>query len=548
MSFQLTFLQDAMANKRDYVGVCAVIDRALEGRPSDRTSRPVLEAVEKLTTTVAATSRGSVGNAKWKPSRLFNKKDNGDAIAGGEHDPIGATQALKMALLMSNNTMLSDLRHDTLAALECIGQSQRSPQTSAHDGELPPPAPRAFFGRGELVDKVVGFAQNLQHFALIGAAGIGKTSIALKVLHDDRVSKRFGSNRRFIRCDQFPASCPHFLARLSEVIGAGIENPKDMTPLRPRLSSEDMFIVLDNAESLLDPQATNHQEIYAAVHELFQFENIWLCITSRITTTPRYCERLYVPPLSKEAACNIFYGIYSDGERSVTIDDLLRRLDFHALSITVLATAAVENTWNSERLANQWEEQRAQVLRTDHHESFAATIELSLASPTFCSLGPTARDLLGVVAFFPQGIEEKNLDWLFPTIPDRRRIFDKFCVLSLTYRCNGFITMLAPIRDYLCPREPKSSPLLCATKDSYFTRLSAGSNTNEPRLKETRWIVSEDVNVEHLLDVFASTDGDEVSWNACIDFINHLHRQKPRHTGGKGSLTQWLHCDYIVIF
>jgi hypothetical protein len=50
MSFQLTFLQDAMANKRDYVGVCAVIDRALEGRPSDRTSRPVLEAVEKLTT------------------------------------------------------------------------------------------------------------------------------------------------------------------------------------------------------------------------------------------------------------------------------------------------------------------------------------------------------------------------------------------------------------------------------------------------------------------------------------------------------------------
>ena len=42
----------------------------------------------------------------------------------------------------------------------------------------------------------------------------------------------------------------------------------------------------------------------------------------------------------------------------------------------------------------------------------------------FRGLGPDVRDLLGVIAFFPQGIDENNFDWLFPTIPNKRGIFD----------------------------------------------------------------------------------------------------------------------------
>ena len=398
-------------------------------------------------------------------------------------------------------------------------------------GELPPPAPRACFGRGELIDEVVRVAENLEPIALIGAGGIGKTSIALKVLHDGRIKKRFGSNRRFIRCDKFPASGPHFLARLSKAIGAGVENPEDMTPLRPLLSSKEMFIVLDNAESILDPQGPNNQEIYAMVDELCQFETLCVCITSRITTAPRYCKRPQIPTLSMEAACNIFYGIYGNRGRSGIIDDLLQRLDFHALSITLLATTALENTWGYDRLAREWDSHRAEVLRTGHNESLAATIELSLTSPTFLKLGPSARDLLGVTAFFPQGIDEKNLDWLFSAIPDRKNIFDKFCVLSLTYRSNDFTTMLAPIREYLYPRDPESSTLFCATKDHYLTRLSVDIGPSIPGFGETRWIVSEDVNVEHLLDTFTSV-GMDISdvWNACFHFMEHLYWRKPRQT------------------
>jgi len=391
-----------------------------------------------------------------------------------------------------------------------------------------PPLPLRIFGRDELIEKIVDLAENLVPIALIGAGGIGKTSIALTVLHHDRVKRRFGDNRRFIRCDEFPASRAHLLLRLSNAIGAGVENPEDLTSLQA-FSSLNMLIVFDNAESILDPRGPDAEEIYTLVDELSQFSNICVCITSRISTIPPSFNFFEVPTLSIDAARDTFYSIYNSNDRSNLVNDILGQLDFHPLSITLLATVAHQNKWGVSRLAREWEQRRTDVLHTRHNTSLAATIELSLASPLFQGLGPDARGLLGVIAFFPQGVDENNFYWLFPAILNGTGVFYRFCTLSLTYRNNGFITMLAPFRDYFSPKDPKSSPLLCTTKEQYFTRMSININPNKSNFRESQWITSEDVNVEHLLDVFTTIDADSESvWRACACFIQHLVWHKKR--------------------
>ena len=144
-----------------------------------------------------------------------------------------------------------------------------------------------------------------------------------------------------------------------------------------------------------------------------------------------------------------------------------------------------------DRLTREWETRRTRVLQTE------ATIELS--------------------AFFPQGVNETNGDWLFPTISNRTNVFPDVSEQRIHHDARATPRSLSP-------KHPKSSPLLCATRGHYFTQMSV---VIDPNMPNPQWIIPEDVNVEQ--------NSDDI-WRACANFISSPSRRngKPRRTSHQG--------------
>ncbi|KAG6875283.1 hypothetical protein C0993_010040, partial [Termitomyces sp. T159_Od127] len=199
---------------------------------------------------------------------------------------------------------------------------------------------------------------------------------------------------------------------------------------------------------------------------------------------------LRVPVLEESAACEAFKAYYPSIETPILIK-LLAAVDFHPLSINLLAQAAVQNEWSSQDLMTAWGHQRAALLEAGDGkvQSLAITIETSLNSPSFCKLGDTAYHLLHIIAFLPQGISKTRLTSIFPAIENIDTCADALCKQSLAYLNGDFITLLAPIRLYITSHyNVNSNPFLEQVWSHYVAHV-----------EDSKIVAQDNVNIEHVL-------------------------------------------------
>ena len=76
------------------------------------------------------------------------------------------------------------------------------------------------------------------------------------------------------------------------------------------------------------------------VDELRQVSNVYILITSRISTVPPVKQK-EIASLPRDAASKIFCSIRGVEKTSLVIEDLLKKLEYHALSIILLAIVAL---------------------------------------------------------------------------------------------------------------------------------------------------------------------------------------------------------------
>ena len=329
-----------------------------------------------------------------------------------------------------------------------MGLSTTSTPTPSPRAPLrpPPPLPQPpanVFVRDAIIDDLLGFVERFASLTLFGAGGIGKSTIALTLLHHVRIVAKFGEYRHFVRCDGLVDSPDGFLGRLSHAIGAS-----GVTQLWSHLTlSPPRLLVLDGVDFILDPLAPGATEVAAAIEEFGRYHNICILATSRMDVKIPDFRHVEVPSLSMDSARDTFHSCCGLG-RSPAVENLLAEFDFHPLSIDLLASAARENNWDERKLLKAWDGGKTSILKASGRQSLEDNIESILLTPTIQVLGITARKTLESIALFPEEVKESKLECTFPKVRGVGEAVDALCKFSLLYRQDGFVKMLSPFRFY----------------------------------------------------------------------------------------------------
>jgi tetratricopeptide (TPR) repeat protein len=396
---------------------------------------------------------------------------------------------------------------------------------STQGPEAPPPRPSIFFGREGLLHEVLDLLLGLErsHVVLIGPGGIGKSSLAKAILNDPVVEAKFKGRRFFIRFDNLLSSqitYNIFIECIARTLGVAVSASGGHREISDFLRSGDILIVLDNAETFLDCKATEEiPHINRAIAEFGDYPSVTILITSRVRKLPH--DLVYnlheVPPLDKGPAIETFTKVYRQNiSRSLSLlEQILDSVAYHPLSINLLAHAGEENQWSVEELLAHWGVQHTRLLCTGYgkDDNLGKSVELSLSSPSVKALGDDVRGVLDIIAFLPQGVLREKVKELFPTVAGIEEIINVLLKQSLLLCNNGFVTMLAPVRLYLCDACPQLD-LLPAVREYYYAELSFNSSTV---------VAQEDINVESLvaydLSSLSADDELEAAVSACEALI-----------------------------
>ncbi|KAJ6520999.1 hypothetical protein DFH09DRAFT_1426346 [Mycena vulgaris] len=293
-----------------------------------------------------------------------------------------------------------------------------------------PSEPKIFHGRGsELSDILKLFLQEIPRIAILGAGGMGKTSLARAVLHHPTVTGKYAQHRFFVACDS--------------------------------TSSTDELVTLIGAHLGLKPKK--------------DVKHLALIITIRGIERPASVRwtRPFLPalkPLTQDAARQTFIDIADDCHNSDDIDKVLLLTDNMPLAIDLIAHL-VESEGCPNVLA-RWEEEKTSMISNgyDKWSNVDLSISISLLSPRITSV-PHCQDLLSLLSMLPDGLSDIEL--VQSKLPIKDILTCKAALLSTSLAYSDdhrrFKT-LVPIREYMARSYPPMDYLVQALLD-YFHEL-----------------------------------------------------------------------------
>ncbi|KAJ7864351.1 P-loop containing nucleoside triphosphate hydrolase protein, partial [Mycena leptocephala] len=327
-----------------------------------------------------------------------------------------------------------------------------------------PSEPKIFYGReSELADILNLFSQGTPRIAILGAGGMGKTTLARVVVHHTEVAAKYKQHRFFVGCDSAANK-----VELAAHIGAhlGLKPGNDLT--RPVLhyfsSSPPSLLILDNLDTLWEP-AESQGDIEEFLSLLTDVHHLALIITMRGAERPAKVKwtRPFLLPLKQltlEAARKTFLDIADDNHDTEAVDKVLHLTDNMPLAINLLAHLVDSEGCSS--VLSRWEQEKTSLISDGHDKgsNLDLSISLSLTSPRLTSW-PHSQKLLSLLSILPDGLSDVEL--LQSKLPIDEILGCKAVLIrtALAYSDEQMqLKALVPIREYMHKVQPPEDHII----------------------------------------------------------------------------------------
>ncbi|KAJ7208348.1 P-loop containing nucleoside triphosphate hydrolase protein [Mycena pura] len=335
-----------------------------------------------------------------------------------------------------------------------------------------PARPKIFHGRDtELKDIVEIICREPARIAILGAGGMGKTSLAKATLHHPDVVAKYHSCF-FVASDSATTS-----VELAGLIGAhiGLKPGKDLTnPVVNYFSNGPAcLLILDNLETIWEP-LESRSKVEELLSVLTDIKHLALIITMRGAERPAkvHWTRPFLQPLrplSNDAAWLAFVDIAEDFHNPEHIRQLLSLTDNLPLAVDLMAHLV--DSEGCEPVLGRWETEKTSILSdgNDRRSNLDASITVSLSSPRMTS---GAKDLLSLLAILPDGLSEIEL--LQSKLPINNVLRCKAILLatSLAYTDGkNRLKSLVPIREHMQCFYPAPQTLVHSLQKHFYLLL-----------------------------------------------------------------------------
>ncbi|KAJ7082790.1 hypothetical protein C8R44DRAFT_904772 [Mycena epipterygia] len=349
--------------------------------------------------------------------------------------------------------------------------------SSSNSISMLPAKPKILHGReSELKHMVETLQQEPARIAILGAGGMGKTSLAKAALHHPDIITKY-RYRFFVAADSATTSI-----ELAALIGLhiGLKPGKDLTkPVVGYFSNNDpSLLVLDNLETLWEPM-DSRGGVEEFLSSLTDVSHLALMITMRGAERPAkvHWTRPFLQPLkslSNDAAHQTFIDIAEDFHSNEDIAKLLSLTDNMPLAVDLIAHL-VDHEGCEDVLA-RWGTEKTALLSSGHdrRSNLDISITISLSSPR---LTTGAKDLLSLLSILPDGLSEAELLQSKLSIKNMLECRSMLLRTSLAYVDDRKrLKSLVPIREHMQQFYPASPPLIHQVEKYFHLLLDVYEN------------------------------------------------------------------------